>query len=134
MASRDESHPAMPEEPYVVPIEDVLDLHPFQPREILEVVDAYLDAAIERGLGEVRLVHGRGKGVQRARIQGMLQGDRRVRAWQDAPPTRGGWGATLVWLDLERVGRETSVAPPGGDTAQPGGPRSSPRGDPAKGG
>jgi dsDNA-specific endonuclease/ATPase MutS2 len=123
----------MPEEPYAVPIEDVLDLHPFQPREILDVVDAYLDAAIERGLAEIRLVHGRGKGVQRARIQRMLQGDRRVRGWQDAPPARGGWGATLVWLDLERVRGETARAPQGADTAR-GGPRPSPRVDPAEGG
>jgi dsDNA-specific endonuclease/ATPase MutS2 len=134
MASRDEPHPAMPEEPYVVPIEDVLDLHPFQPREILDVVDAYLDAALERGLREVRLIHGRGKGVQRARIQGMLQGDARVRGWQDAPPTRGGWGATLVWLDPDRASRETADAPQRADTAQRGGPPPAPRVDPAEGG
>ena len=103
----------MPVEPYVLPIEDVLDLHPFEPREILEVVDAYLDAALERGLCEVRLIHGRGKGVQRARIQQMLQHDRRVRSWHDAPPGRGGWGATLVWLDTERVATEATVAEDG---------------------
>jgi DNA-nicking Smr family endonuclease len=85
-------------EPIVVPIEDSIDLHHFLPREILEVVDAYLEAALERGLYEVRLIHGRGKGVQRARIQQLLSGDERVERFVDAPPGQGGWGATLVWL------------------------------------
>jgi len=91
--------------PIVVPIEDWLDLHGFQPREILDVVDAYLDAAIERGIAEVRLVHGRGKGVQRARVQQMLRADPRVLRCQEAPPGRGGWGATLAWLDLGAIVR-----------------------------
>jgi DNA-nicking Smr family endonuclease len=85
-------------EPVVVPIEDAIDLHHFAPREILEVVDAYLDAALEKGLREVRLIHGRGKGVQRARVQSFLDCDPRVARWQEAPPGRGGWGATLAWL------------------------------------
>ena len=62
------------------------------------MVDAYLDAALEAGYREVRLIHGRGKGVQRARVQKLLAGDLRVERFTDAPPGRGGWGATLVWL------------------------------------
>ncbi len=85
-------------EPVRLPIEDRLDLHAFRPSEITEVVDAYLDAALEAGYREVRLIHGRGKGVQRARVQRLLAGDRRVEHFADAPPGRGGWGATLVWL------------------------------------
>lgn len=109
--ARDEgtSDPAA-DAPVVVPIEDVLDLHGFHPRDVLAVVDAYLDAAIERGLREVRLIHGRGKGVQRARIRGMLQADQRVLDWSEAPPARGGWGATLVWLDPESGGRGDAPA------------------------
>jgi dsDNA-specific endonuclease/ATPase MutS2 len=80
----------------VVPIEESIDLHNFHPREILEVVDAYLDAALEEGFREVRLIHGRGKGVQRARVQQLLENDPRVVDWNDAPPGRGGWGATLA--------------------------------------
>jgi dsDNA-specific endonuclease/ATPase MutS2 len=76
----------------------VLDLHGFAPREILDVVDAYLDAALEAGFLEVRLVHGRGRGVQRARIQQLLAADPRVVAFRDAPPEAGGWGATWVRL------------------------------------
>ncbi len=82
----------------VVPIEDSIDLHHYAPREILEVVDAYLDAALEKDFREVRLIHGRGKGVQRANIRRHLDGDPRVERIEEAPPGRGGWGATLVWL------------------------------------
>lgn len=85
-------------EPVVLPIEDSIDLHHFAPREILEVVDAYLDAVIERGFREVRLIHGRGKGVQRARVQRLLSADERVERFIDAAPGQGGWGATVVWL------------------------------------
>jgi dsDNA-specific endonuclease/ATPase MutS2 len=86
------------DDPVVLPIEDRIDLHHFQPREILEVVDAYLDAALEVGFREVRLIHGRGKGVQRARVQGFLEADPRVERCEEAPPGRGGWGATIAWL------------------------------------
>ena len=84
--------------PVRLPIEDHLDLHAFRPSEISEVVDASLEAAQEAGVREVRLIHGRGKGVQRARVQRLLARDPRVERFVDAPPGRGGWGATLVWL------------------------------------
>jgi len=87
-----------PDEPVVLPIEDWIDLHSFRPKEILDIVDAYLDAAREEGFCEVRLVHGRGKGVQRANIHRRLRKDPRVLRFEEAPPGRGGWGATLVWL------------------------------------
>ena len=85
-------------EPIVLEITDVLDLHHFHPSELLDVVDAYLDAARERGIREVRLIHGRGKGVQRARVQRFLSVDERVDHYEEAPPGRGGWGATLALL------------------------------------
>lgn len=85
-------------EPVVLEITDSFDLHRFQPSEILDVLDAYLDAAIEAGFGEVRLIHGRGKGVQRARVQNFLAIDPRVERSEEAPPERGGWGATIAWL------------------------------------
>jgi dsDNA-specific endonuclease/ATPase MutS2 len=86
------------QEPVEVPIEEAIDLHHFHPSEILEVVDAYLDAAIERGYREVRLIHGRGKGVQRARVREFLARDTRVERFGEAAPGRGGWGATIAWL------------------------------------
>jgi len=84
--------------PVRIPIEEHLDLHAFRPSEITDVVDAYLEAALEAGYREVRLIHGRGKGVQRARVQRLLADDPRVERFTDAPPGRGGWGATIVWL------------------------------------
>ena len=85
-------------EPIVVPITDAIDLHHFHPSELIDVVDAYLDAALEEGFTEVRLIHGRGKGVQRARVRRFLEGDERVERFEEAPPGRGGWGATLAFL------------------------------------
>ncbi len=85
-------------DPVVIPIEQAIDLHGFRLADVRDVVDAYLDAARERGFREVRLIHGRGRGVQRAQIQQMLRSDSRVERFADAPADRGGWGATLVWL------------------------------------
>lgn len=81
-----------------IPIEDRLDLHAFLPRDVPEVVRDYLDAAAERGLREVRLIHGRGIGVQRERVREVLAAHPRVGSFHDAPPERGGWGATVVRL------------------------------------
>jgi dsDNA-specific endonuclease/ATPase MutS2 len=85
-------------DPVVVPIEDALDLHPFAPDDIPSVVDAYLEAAARAGFGEVRLIHGRGQGVQRARVRRVLAASPLVVRFADAPPERGGLGATLAWL------------------------------------
>jgi dsDNA-specific endonuclease/ATPase MutS2 len=83
-------------EPIVLPIEDALDLHAFAPRDIRSVVEEYLDEAIRHGFSEVRLIHGRGTGVQRAIVQGLLARHSRVARFFDAPAERGGWGATVV--------------------------------------
>jgi DNA-nicking Smr family endonuclease len=88
------------DEIFVVPIEDSIDLHAFQPRDVLAVVTDYLEEAAKRGFTEVRLIHGRGKGVQRANVQALLAGHPLVERYRDAPATRGGWGATLVELRL----------------------------------
>lgn len=88
------------EEPVVeLPIEDVLDLHSFRPSEVADVVREYLDAAYEEGLRQLRIIHGRGVGVQRRTVRTLLERDPRVRAFGDAPPGAGGWGAT--WVELE---------------------------------
>lgn len=87
------------EEPVVeLAIEDWLDLHGFQPRDIPDVVESYLEAAREKGFEEVRLVHGRGKGIQRKRTQARLAQLDYVLGFSDAPHWRGGWGATIVRL------------------------------------
>ncbi len=81
-----------------VPIEDSLDLHSFLPRDVPDVVSGYLDEARRRGFREVRLIHGKGKGVRRAEIRRLLAADARVAEVFDAPPERGGMGATIVIL------------------------------------
>lgn len=86
------------DDPIRIPIEDALDLHAFAPRDIPSVVDEYLRAAHERGFREVRLIHGRGIGVQRAIVQSLLTRHPLVAGFADAPPERGGVGATIVRL------------------------------------
>lgn len=83
-----------------LPIEDVIDLHGFLPRDIPSVVEEYLLAAAEKGWREVRLIHGRGTGFQRQRVREVLARHPTVDAYADAPPARGGWGATLVRLKV----------------------------------
>src|SRR3970040_1565154 len=81
-------------EPVSLPIEDSLDLHPFAPKDVRPGVEEYLREAVLRGFSEVRLIHGRGIGLQRASVQGLLAGHPLVERFFDAPPERGGWGAT----------------------------------------
>jgi DNA-nicking Smr family endonuclease len=84
------------DEPWVVPIEDTIDLHAFAPRDVVAVVGDYLEAAHARGFREVRLIHGRGKGVQRGAVQRLLAGHPLVHRFWDAPESH--LGATLVEL------------------------------------
>lgn len=86
------------DEPLRIPIEDSLDLHTFAPADIRAVVDDYLYEAHSRGFREVRLIHGRGTGAQRASVQALLARHPLVDTYRDAPPERGGWGATIVVL------------------------------------
>lgn len=88
----------MADDPLEVPIEDALDLHTFAPREIASVVEEYVAAAHARGLREVRLIHGRGIGVQRQIVRAVLARHPLVLQFADASPERGGWGATVVRL------------------------------------
>ncbi|MGZ6971733.1 MAG: Smr/MutS family protein [Thermoanaerobaculia bacterium] len=81
-----------------IPIEDSLDLHPFRPEETASVVAEYIEAAAALGFREVRLIHGRGIGVQRAIVRKALERSPLVVSFKDAVPERGGWGATLVRL------------------------------------
>jgi DNA-nicking Smr family endonuclease len=106
-SARDRPDPDRPEHgeplaeeppPAVLPIEDALDLHPFAPREIPDVVAAYLEEAAAKGFREVRLIHGKGIGVQRERIRALLSRHPRVEGFADAPAERGHWGATIVRL------------------------------------
>lgn len=84
------------DDPLHIPIEGTLDLHPFAPADIPSVVQEYVTAAHEAGLREVRLVHGRGIGVQRAIVQRTLERHPLVEAFWDAPESH--LGATVARL------------------------------------
>jgi len=85
-----------------LPIEDSIDLHAFAPRDVRDVVHSYLEAAQEAGFVEVRIIHGRGIGVQREAVRSLLARHPLVSGFVDAPPERGGWGATIVLLASRR--------------------------------
>jgi len=85
-------------EPVRIPIEDALDLHAFAPKDVASVVDDYLREAQRAGFCEVRLIHGRGSGTQRAIVRAVLARHALVTGFADAPPDRGGLGATVVPL------------------------------------
>lgn len=85
-------------EPVTLPIEDSLDLHTFAPRDIPAAVETYLEEAYIHGFESVRIIHGRGIGVQRERVRAVLAGTRIVARFRDAPPEVGGWGATVVYF------------------------------------
>lgn len=84
------------DEPIEIPIEDSIDLHSFAPRDVWPVVEEYLHSAREAGFTEVRLIHGRGKGVQRADIQRRLRDHPLVERYWDAAESR--LGATVCRL------------------------------------
>ena len=79
-----------------IPIEDSFDLHSFRPEDVMSVVEEYLREARSAGLVEVRLIHGKGIGVRRAEVRRLLAGRTDVAEFFDAPPERGGSGATIV--------------------------------------
>jgi DNA-nicking Smr family endonuclease len=83
---------------FALPLTGELDLHAFAPRDVPSVVEEYVHACREQGVLRLRLVHGRGKGVQRAVVQRLLRALPGVASFGDAPPASGGWGATLVVL------------------------------------
>ena len=86
-------------EPIVVEISDVLDLHSFRADEVDDVIRSYLDEACKIGLRTIRIVHGKGIGVQRRTVRTLLARDPRVVSFESAPETAGGWGATCAFLD-----------------------------------
>ena len=88
----------MDDEPIRIPITDVFDLHSVPPRDVQEVVEEYLREARRLGLKALRIIHGRGIGVQREMVRAILARTGFVESFGDAPAEAGGWGATLVTL------------------------------------
>jgi DNA-nicking Smr family endonuclease len=90
--------PAVDDDPIVVPIDGTLDLHHFDPRELDDLIPDYLDACREHGILEVRIVHGKGRGVLRQRVESILARSPVVASHRRAGAGAGEWGATLVQL------------------------------------
>lgn len=82
----------------VVPIEDSIDLHTFQPREIRDLVPDYLEAARDKGFTEVRIIHGKGTGTLREMVRSILRKHPLVASFRQADAGSGGWGASVVVL------------------------------------
>ena len=92
----DESNPFP--EPVEIEITDVFDLHTIPPRDVKAVVEEYLHQAQDRRFRVVRIIHGKGIGVQREMVRAIVARTSFVEDWTDAPPEAGGLGATIVRL------------------------------------
>ncbi len=102
----DDEHQA--DEPFQIPIEGELDLHTFNPKEVKDVVPAYLEACRARGILEVRVVHGKGIGNLRRTVHAILSRLPEVASFALATEAYGSWGATIV--HLHPPGPESSTA------------------------
>jgi dsDNA-specific endonuclease/ATPase MutS2 len=85
-------------EPVTLEITDVIDLHTIHPKDVKRVVEEYLEQVHQAGFDSVRIVHGKGIGVQREIVRTVLARTSFVESWTDAPPDAGGLGATIVRL------------------------------------
>lgn len=81
-----------------MPITDTLDLHTFSPAELEPLIGDYLGECLKKGISQIRIIHGKGKGVQRRRVQSLLSQSPLVESYHDADPGGGGWGATIAVL------------------------------------
>ena len=87
-------------DPVEIEITDSLDLHSFSPKDIRAVVEAYLAEAHKKGFPIVRIVHGKGVGIQREIVRKVLSETDFVRSFKNAPEFSGSWGATIAHLDI----------------------------------
>ena len=81
-----------------MPIEDVLDLHTFKPKDIPDLLFDYFSACIDADIFSIRVIHGKGKGILKKQVRELLEQNPLVESFRNAPPDAGGWGATLVEL------------------------------------
>ena len=85
-------------EPIEIPIDGVLDLHTFHPKEVYPLLYDYIAACREKNIYSLRIIHGKGTGVLKKRVHSILKSHPHVISFTDAPPQAGGWGATLAEL------------------------------------
>jgi len=91
-----------------IPIEDWIDLHTFSPKEIPSLLEDYLLECQKKGFSEVRIIHGKGKGVQMNIVHSFLEKSLLVESYRLAPPGAGSWGATIAYLKKPR-GQESET-------------------------
>jgi len=85
-----------------MPITDTLDLHTFSPAELEPLIEDYLEECLKRGIHEIRIIHGKGRGVQRRRVQSILSRSPLIQSHHAPDPGGGGWGATVAVLRKAR--------------------------------
>ncbi len=108
--SRDLEQDIENDEPIEIPVTDVFDLHTVPPREVKPAVENYLEEAYRMGFRALRIIHGRGIGVQREIVRAVLARTPFVANFSDAPAEAGGWGATIVTLTPDAA-REPQARP-----------------------
>jgi dsDNA-specific endonuclease/ATPase MutS2 len=92
----------IPDEPIHIPIDGILDLHTFNPREISDLIKDYINACLETGIFEIQIIHGKGKGILRDRVHSILKKHPLVENFS-LDPGASGWGATVVQLRKKPV-------------------------------
>ena len=85
-------------DPIVIEIRDVIDLHTFRPEDVPELLDDYIRACVEKKYSSIRIIHGKGQGFLKARVEGALKRHPLVASFKTAPHEAGGWGATIAIL------------------------------------
>ncbi len=103
MPIKDENQPPeslekYPDQIVEISIDGILDLHTFNPKEIRQLLDDYLTECHRIKVLEIRIIHGKGRGILRDTVKALLDRHPLVLAYSQAPPEAGGWGATLVTL------------------------------------
>jgi DNA-nicking Smr family endonuclease len=89
--------------PVRIPTEDWIDLHTFSPKEIPSLLEEYLLECQKKGFREVRIIHGKGKGVQMNIVHSFLKKSPLVESFKPAPPEAGSWGATIAVLNEAKM-------------------------------
>jgi len=90
------------DEPKKVPIDGALDLHTFNPKEIKRLIPDYIDACLENGITELRIIHGKGTGTLKQIVRSILAKHPDVKEYYHESGSGGGWGATVVNLKKRR--------------------------------
>jgi DNA-nicking Smr family endonuclease len=86
------------DDPLEIPIDGVLDLHTFSPKDVKDLVPEYIEECLKREIFELRIIHGKGTGTLKGIVHGLLEKNPHVAGFEDAEAMAGGWGATLVRL------------------------------------